>query len=271
MDWIQKNRKVTASFIGGVLIGGACAWLLLASNAGGIVLTNVPAGASVYVDNAVAKSNAPKSGRVSLGDIAPGEHTILVASGDSHWPWAKRITLLEDEKLSFNVFLLPVKPQVVKDDALQTQLSADPERASLLRNSMGITATKEKPILSKDQGVALWIEDQEIRVRWQGDLDATPPSFCNPGCKRELVILSATVPVRSLAFYGDRNDVILFAANDGIYALEIDSRGTQNFQPLYLGTEPSFTTETDGYTTALKHPILVRDTSEPEFFAVDLW
>ena len=46
--------------------------------------------------------------------------------------------------------------------------------------------------------------------------------------------------IRASDFYKERQDVIIVAVENGIYALEINSSTTPNFQPIYKGTEPTF-------------------------------
>ena len=46
--------------------------------------------------------------------------------------------------------------------------------------------------------------------------------------------------IRASDFYKNRNDVIIVAVQNGIYALEINSDSIPNFQPIYKGTKPTF-------------------------------
>jgi hypothetical protein len=51
-------------------------------------------------------------------------------------------------------------------------------------------------------------------------------------CLSERIVLAATEPITYADFLGNRNDVIVLASAQGIAALELDTRGTQNFHPI---------------------------------------
>ncbi|MFC1802178.1 hypothetical protein ACFLY7_01930, partial [Patescibacteria group bacterium] len=46
--------------------------------------------------------------------------------------------------------------------------------------------------------------------------------------------------VKALDFYKDRDDVVVIALENGIYALELTVSENPNFQPIYLGQNPVF-------------------------------
>ena len=55
-------------------------------------------------------------------------------------------------------------------------------------------------------------------------------------------MLNSKTLIRNAAFYPNRNDVVIVAVQNGIFALEIDGRGGRSLQPLYKGKNPTFTT-----------------------------
>ncbi len=59
------------------------------------------------------------------------------------------------------------------------------------------------------------------------------------------IIKNFETDIRASDFYKDRNDVIIVAVQNGIYALEINSSSTPNFQPIYKGNEPTFVKKDD--------------------------
>jgi len=46
--------------------------------------------------------------------------------------------------------------------------------------------------------------------------------------------------ITAIDFYKNRQDVVIIASGDGVYALEINTENFQNFQPIYKGKNPVF-------------------------------
>ncbi|MCK5286095.1 MAG: hypothetical protein KAJ58_02630 [Candidatus Pacebacteria bacterium] len=51
--------------------------------------------------------------------------------------------------------------------------------------------------------------------------------------------------ITAIDFYKNREDVVLMALTDGIYALGVDYKTEQNLQPIYKGKSPSFVKKDD--------------------------
>ncbi len=54
------------------------------------------------------------------------------------------------------------------------------------------------------------------------------------------IITNFESEIRASDFYKDRQDVVIVAVENGVYALEINSSSTPNFQPIFTGVEPTF-------------------------------
>lgn len=260
MNNLTLNQKLAIALLGGLVLGGALGWLILSPGDSRIILNDVPVKASVYIDNDLSKQNAGKS--VMIGELSTGKHTVLVAA-EGFWPWAKTIELSWGDRLTFGVLALPVEPSIVKDPSLSKLNTA---KAGTLRSEMTKVPTKDAPIFSDNKDIALWVEDNNIVASWRNRRSSLPAYFCNPECKTRMIVFQSDVPIRSLSFYGKRPDVLLFAADNSIFALELDARGTQNFQPLYAGSAPIFTLSSDSQSA------LVYDTGPKQngFFTIEL-
>jgi len=92
--------------------------------------------------------------------------------------------------------------------------------------------------------LGLFQKDNKIFASWLKDEDDIPNYFCRSGeCEKTVLVFDSAVPIKSLAFYPNREDVVILAISSGVYAIEIDARKHQNFQPVYKGIDPSFVTE----------------------------
>lgn len=248
MQSLLQNRKVLLALFGGLLAGGALGFIILAPGASSIVLKNVPEKAIVYLDNTPTSSQ--NSGKITLDRIEPGRHTILVATEGS-WPWAKTVDVEKGERIELSIFAFPVT-------GIGAPVDVAADKQSDLRKEMTTLPTREDPLFSEDKSTAIWMEADVIYASWRDRRDDLPAYFCNPECKTRMEAFTSQVPIRSLSFYGKRNDLLLFAAEGGVYGLELDMRGTQNFQPLYAGVAPIFSADKNGtsitiYDTDPKH------------------
>jgi|GEM_PF-1636702 len=254
MQPILHNRNILLALIGGLLVGGALGFLVLAPTASRITLKNIPEGSTIYLDNTV---QASRGGQITLKRLTPGEHTLLVAR-DGYWPWAKHITVGRGENLEMVVFSFPVASEL-------TPATVAPAQTERVRAEMTQLPTREEPLFSDDESTAVWVEGRNIVASWRDRRDRLPGYFCNPDCRTRMTVFTGQVPIRSVSFYGTRNDVLLVAAENGIFGLELDMRGTQNFQPLYSGTSPIFSLNDDALG------ILVYDTNPKTtgFFGID--
>jgi hypothetical protein len=51
---------------------------------------------------------------------------------------------------------------------------------------------------------------------------------------------TSSANIRNLDFYKNRNDIFILSFGTGIFAIEADKTGTQNFQPIFDGYSPEF-------------------------------
>ena len=84
-------------------------------------------------------------------------------------------------------------------------------------------------------------------VAWISKTEPPPHYFCyeNP-CKFSIPVIVSADKIKSVDFYKGRRDVIIFGSGPSLYAIEADQEGTQNFQPLHRGVDPSFFLGSEG-------------------------
>jgi len=90
----------------------------------------------------------------------------------------------------------------------------------------------------KHKKLEIWLEkDNEIWVEWLKKDNPLPYYLSG---EKEMIIKTRSL-IKNIDFFPSREDVIIFAAENGIFALEIDGRGNRNMQPIYKGKNPTFT------------------------------
>ncbi len=198
-----------------------------------LTIVDARAGSDIYIDNEKRVSVPADTTSVRIRGLHAGAHDILVAH-DAAWPWIStfQATLGAEQQLA---------PLQIAKDPIGTVVSTD-EPLFVRAQELFATATPptaQSPRIHSDTGAALWLQGSAVFVR---DGDDT---------RR---VLNAVTPVRGVAWYPRRDDTVIVAVSNGIFALDTHVGDTQNFQPLYKGGMPIFTLTPDDPTA-----ILVRD------------
>ena len=197
---------------------------------GTMLLTHVPEGAHIRLGGQEIPET-PRDGEL-LVSLAGGKTHHLIISREGFWPWGKELAIPSGASFVFSVFLMPVSP-------VGAPVLKNPERRELeAAFAKTKVPTRDLPARSADGFASLFVEDGKIVTQWEGE-GASPQYYCvNDAACKEHVALSFDAELRDLAFYPGRNDLALLAIQNGIFTLELDNRGTQNFQPVYRGTRP---------------------------------
>lgn len=213
-------------------------------------------GIQIFFDNREKKISL-QDGGYRIDKVVPGLHSIMI-SKDGFWPWAKTVNATADASRVLFAFIF-------KMDGLETRAipAGTVEHSEALRSVRQSIVPEVKPWskifnvdesfngwlddsvpdrkLSLDKSTVLFTENNTIYVGWVSEAEPIPHYFCeeNP-CKLKMPVTVSEESIKSIDFYKNRRDVVIFAAGSSIYAIEVDREGTQNFQPLYKGGDPYF-------------------------------
>lgn len=229
---------------------------------GSIELSASEAEAQIFFDNR-EKKIALQDGRYLIEKVSPGIHSIMV-SKDGFWPWAKTVNVSANTRRTLFAFIfkmngLPTKPVISGTPEYKSALNGVRQNVVPQVKSWSKAFNVEESFvdwletnvpnrkLSSDKSTVLFTENNTIYVGWVSETEPIPHYFCeeNP-CKLKLPVMVSLEKIKSIDFYNNRRDVIIFAAGSTIYAIETDREGMQNFQPLYKGVDPYFYQSLDG-------------------------
>jgi len=200
-------------------------------------------GTSILLDEKKVGITSTDGQIITLNRVRPGEHSILVYLQE-YYPWKKRLTVNTGKSTKVRAFFVREKYTIShKKDGLSKD---DTKKVALLFE----TNIDKKISLAGDGNVEVKKEGGKIFASWVGGNTTQSPSyFCNEAKCNETVVVFESVDgaIDTFDFYPDREDVILFSIKNGVYAIEIDKRGTQNFQPLYLNNNTSFRVDDEGH------------------------
>lgn len=196
----------------------------------GVVSINLPIiQTSVFVDEKKSIETTKDNQDVKI-TLSPRTHNIII-SHVGYFPWTKKITM----KSKGTVELHPMFVSINASGEIITM--HDPEYWTIKSKIVhGILPTKDSPIISFDKSSKLWMEDNAIIV--------------NAASTTRVVIQPDTV-IKNVAFYKNRSDVVVFSTQSGVYAIEVDKENTQNFMPIYKGTNPYFMSGNEGFIYVL--------------------
>lgn len=176
-----------------------------------------------------------KTNEILTQTISSGIH-VLSLSKDEFYPWQKAIEVKPNETITLKPFL--IKKVYPKTEILE----ADPEYEKIKWDIMYATPkdiTDKK--ISANENMSVWVEGNDIYAEWLKNKEVAPYRFCDDmPCEMARVVFQGKDEIRSLDFLPKRDDVLIMATQNGIYALEIDNRGMQNFAPIYEGVSPKF-------------------------------
>lgn len=197
---------------------------------GDILISPVPENVRFFLDNRRIYPDTEGSGLFK--NIAPGDHSILIFN-EEDWPWLKNITIGSGTTTTIAPFLISKNPS--GDIINESDAAYDTHRNDILAETL---PSKSVPLVSKSGNISVWIEGNTVMATWNGTASSVPPYFCTSEdeCPQTMTVTKSQTDIRSLNFYKDRDDVLLIASQNGVFAIELDHRGgTQNFQPIYKG------------------------------------
>ena len=191
---------------------------------------------NIYIDENKKIVTTEKDEVVELS-ISPRNHTVMI-SRDGYYPWKKDISV-ESEQI---IKLFPIF--VSKNPSGEIISKEDPEFWQI-RNKIiyDVLPTKNTPHLSTDQSTKMWIEDNAVMVQ----VASTTKTVIQPD-----------PIIRNVYFYKDRSDVLILSVSNGVYAIEVNKEGTQNFLPIYKGVYPSFIEGDLNYIYVLDNGVLMQ-------------
>lgn len=220
---------ITALAIGGYSLGYRFGGPHLIGKRGHVSFSIPRAGTAIYIDKSEKITTAQDNQQVSLA-LSQGTHLILVGR-DGYYPWAKEVRIESDKTID----LMPMF--VTQNTTGQIITARDPEYWKIRGQvEKTVLATKTNPRVSADQNTRVWVEDNTIIAEVAGSIHT---------------VISPEEQIKNVEFYKGRPDVVIFSAGNGIYAIEIDTSGTQNFMPIYKGTDPRFIETSPDYIYAI--------------------
>lgn len=230
---------------------------------GGILIYAPGSGTEIYINNKIGRVTNIFQHSFFEQNLTPGIYFVFVYK-EGYWPWSKELRVHEQVVTDANAFLVPKEPKIeeipknlpitnvgtsgeqnplyVSINALfYTDLPVDSAKLTTSSAAATTTVIQNNTKLTRD--------GDTIYSEWLGDQDKAPSYFCNEyklDCVKKINIFTSPTKIKTFDFYPGRDDVVLLARKNGIYAVEADQRKIQNFVLVYAGGDPDFRIGSDG-------------------------
>jgi len=199
---------------------------------------------TIFVGNELKGTSGFFQKEILIRGLKPEQYLVLTTN-DDFWPWAKLVSVKRGEVEPLFPLLVPkvIKTTEIKNtDSEYTRLTTlfkTPIVPRIISPTVSTTTLIQKK-------VKIWLDHDKIFAEWLGNNDAAPKYFCVArSCTAPIIVFQSSVPIRSIDFYPLRDDAIILALDNGIYAVEIDNRTYQNFYPIFRGQAPDFRVDDD--------------------------
>jgi len=185
----------------------------------GMVVLNIPYKDTTIFINDDRKITTTNDGEKVIEKLSPTEHRIIV-SLSGYYPWAKQIKIPSNGTVEFTPMFVPQNPYGYIVGA------TDPEYNQIKKSiAQNKTPEEKSPKVSIDGKTTAWVKDNTIFVKNEDKI---------------FEVVKPETPIRNVEFYKNRSDAIIFSSGDGVYAIEVEKNGIQNFMPVYKGEKPVF-------------------------------
>lgn len=171
--------------------------------------------ATIIIDKKT-KVNAEKN--VETFSLSPQTHDIII-SKEGYFPWTKKIKIKSNDTVSLTPFFIS------QNASGQIITVNDPEYWKIKDKIEKYVLPDSKNPLQTPNGDIIWVENNAILMKSSGQIHT---------------VIEPDTVIKNISLYKNRGDVIIFSTYNAIYAIETSTEGTQNFMPIYKGTEPRF-------------------------------
>ena len=158
--------------------------------------------------------------------LAPKVHSVIVSHED-FFPWIKEVKVSSDQNTKVSpiyVYQNPSGSIITKNDPEYWKIMSDIDK--------NLPPQKNSHKISKDESVHIWVENNTIMAKVNDN---------------SIEVIKPENPIRNLDFYKNRNNALVFSSGNGVYVVEINKEGTQNFMPIYKGERPEFLLQDENF------------------------
>ncbi len=171
---------------------------------------------------------------------------------DGYTAWEKNISVIKEHVTDVSPFIIPLEPTTAEI----TKTIKDPTTLKTITNpvykEVADLFIDKKEIIELDttlpensierHKMLLYPDGDTLYAKWLGEKEVAPGYFCISIdlCNLVIPVLNSYDSSMHFDFYPGRNDIFIVNFPDGIYAIELDTRGGQNRELIYSGNDLNF-------------------------------
>ncbi len=201
---------------------------------GTLVVTDIPAGTSLFVDQAFRGTS---DGGDLSADLVPGTHSVIVDAPDQQ-PWNTALTITASTDTVVSPILVPEAPTRAQ------LLNAEATTAANALAAMKLP-TEFAPLTVGCTNISVSGNRVIASVASTTPACETPEFLCSEGVCSPTIIYTPVTPIRSVITFPGRTDSLLVATGEWVYAIDIDPRSPQFFAPVGHGEAPVIAPQSD--------------------------
>jgi hypothetical protein len=204
---------------------------------GTLVVTNLPKGASVFVDQSL-HGITPKAENMR-DELVAGSHSIIVSvPGD--YPWSTLALIASTKTTTINPILVSLKPSV-------TPLTGSASSTALAAIASTTLPSITHPLKLANGCTLVYVTNNQVIEDASATPGCTPaPYLCDNGSCSPTIIFAPIMPLSLVTAYPGRQDALVVGFSNALYAIALDPRSPQFFAPILTGTQPIFGLLPDG-------------------------
>lgn len=216
-----------------LIVGGYMAGLrpgpgLTIVRVGTLVVTDLPAGSTIYADQ--APGGTTKNGGSLSADLVPGSHTVIVDAPNQE-PWEKIVVIASNEPTTISPILVPKQPDPRKVPDTETKVvSAAFAFTKLPTEVAPLSMGCANIFVSNNRVIA------EAATTTPGCI--APDYLCTGDACSPTIVYAPVAALRSVIPFPGRTDAVIVATGEWVYALALDPRNPQYFAPITRGVMP---------------------------------
>jgi hypothetical protein len=195
-----------------------------------LTLTNVPTGASIYVDQTFRTTTTATSSVKE--ELLSGSHAIIVSvPGD--YPWNTMISMISGKNVSISPIFISMEPNV-------TPLSGTDKTNAIAAIASSTLPTFGNPIKLMNGCELLYVSNNQViaDAATTTPLCTPPPYLCTGTSCGPTIIFSPVTPLTLVKQFPGRQDALVVQLGTILYAIAVDPRSPQFFAPILTGTQP---------------------------------
>lgn len=192
----------------------------------GYLSISIPLPETTVIINETKKIITTEENEIIEVSLPQKAHSVIIAH-ENFYPWIKEVKVSSGTTTK-------VSPIFVFQNASGSIITKnDPEYWKIISDiNKNVLPNINSQKVSGDESIKIWVENNTIMAKSDEEI---------------VEVVKPEDPIRNLDFYKKRNDSLIFSAGNGVFVIEIDKAGTQNFMPVYKGERPSFTIGDENY------------------------